>query len=185
VPPPAPHIGDITGGVIAMMRWVGAALIGGMLAACTAPAPPTPLWPGPDWRAEAAQTGTGATDTGAAAATGDATAERDENPVKVPKSHVHRGSGTPPDILFGNPQNPARPSGVQQIPPPAYAPNPPSNTVLAPRDPKSPYSADGFGYQRQGTTIVGPTGGTYNQVGPGIFGPNGTSCHAVGNSLFC
>jgi hypothetical protein len=168
------------------MRWATAALVGMMLAGCTAAPASAPLWPGPDWRAANAT----AAEPGGAAAASAATTGRDESavdesPVKVPKAQVRRGSGTPPDILFGNPQSPQRPEGVQPIPAPAYAPSEPRNTVLAPRDPKAPYSADGFGYQRQGTTILGPSGGTYNQVGPGIFGPNGSSCHVVGNSLFC
>jgi len=162
------------------MRWAAAVLIGMTLAGCTATPDAPPLWPGPDWRAAAAAPA----EPGSATAS-EATTNHDENPVKVPKAHVHRGSGTPPDIRFGNPQSPPRPAGVQPIPAPAYAPSEPRNTVLAPRDPKAPYSADGFGYQRQGTTILGPNGGTYNQVGPGTFGPSGSSCHVVGNALFC
>ena len=135
------------------------------------------LWPGPDWR------------TSPPAATSDAggTAEPasstgDDTPTRVPRTRPRRGSGTPPDLLF--PQNEPRPQVVEPVAPPPVAPSAPTNTVLAPSDPKAPYSADGFGYQRQGTTILGPNG-TSNMVGSSIFGPRGTSCHAVGNSLFC
>ena len=159
-------------------RWASVAVIGGALAACAAPS--APMWPGSDWRTASAP----ATEPAGSAAPAPETVG-DETPVKVPKHPTRRGSGAPPDILFGNPERFTRPEGVQQIPAPAYAPSPPGNAVLMPVDPKAPYSADGFGYQRQGMTIVGPTGGTYQKVGPGIFGPNGSSCHTVGNSLFC
>jgi hypothetical protein len=137
------------------------------------------LWPGPDWRAPSQAAATRDADT----ATEPATAT-DDSPTRVPRTRTRRGSGTPPDLLFPNPQDQPRPQVVEPVAPPRVPLNEPTNNVLAPRDPKSPYSADGFGYQRQGTTILGPNG-TSNIVGSSIFGPRGTTCHAVGNSLFC
>jgi hypothetical protein len=61
----------------------------------------------------------------------------------------------------------------------------PRNDVLAPRDTNKPYSADGGGYQRQGTTIIGPSGETYNRVGSSIIGPGGRPCSVVGSSVMC
>ncbi len=98
---------------------------------------------------------------------------------------TRHGSSTPPDLLFPNPQTERRPQVAQPVAPPPVTLVEPRNDVLAPRDPKAPYGADGFGYQRQGTTIVGPTGNTYNMTGSSIFGPGGKTCTTVGTSLFC
>ncbi|MEJ0067660.1 MAG: hypothetical protein WDO24_01765 [Pseudomonadota bacterium] len=106
-------------------------------------------------------------------------------PTRVPRTRTRRGSGTPPDLLFPNPETEQHPQVVQPVAPSPVAPIDTSNSVLAPRDPKAPYSAQGSGYQRQGTVIQGPTGSTYNMVGSSIVGPRGSSCHAVGTSLFC
>lgn len=162
------------------MRWAAAAMIA-MLGGC-AEQPAQTLWPGPDWRKPSAPTA-----APGAAATSDAsdvTTERDETATRVPRVRTRRGSGTPPDILF--PQNEQRPPQPAEptTAPPVPQRSDPSTAILAPRDPKSPYSADGFGYQRQGPTILGPNG-TSTMVGSSIFGPRGQTCHAVGSSLFC
>jgi hypothetical protein len=165
------------------MRWhVTAAAIGLTLAGCATE--PQPLWPGPDWQtarpAQAAEAISTADDTAAAAPSA-----VDDTPTRVPRTHTRRGSGTPPDLLFPNPSAEARPAVVQPVAPPPVAPFDTSNAVLSPRDPKAPYSAQGYGYQRLGTTLQGPTGTTYNMVGSSILAPNGSACRTVGTSLFC
>jgi hypothetical protein len=166
------------------MRWhVTAAAIGLALGGC-ATSEPQPLWPGPDW-----QTARMADAAAAAPATeltaGAAPSAVDDTPTRVPRTRTRRGSGTPPDLLFPNPSAEARPAVVQPFAPPPVAPFDTSNAVLSPRDPKAPYSAQGYGYQRLGTTLQGPTGSTYNMVGSSILAPNGSACRTVGTSLFC
>jgi hypothetical protein len=161
------------------MRWqMTAAAIGLTLAGCAAPAP-QPLWPGPDWKAAGLPAAAPSDETATPASATDDTATR------VPRTRTRRGSGTPPDLLFANPSAETRPAVVQPSAPPPVTAIDSGNAVLSPRDPKAPYSAQGYGYQRQGTTLQGPTGTTYNMVGPSIFAPNGSSCHTVGTSLFC
>jgi hypothetical protein len=164
------------------MRWrAAAAAIGLALTGCAA-SQPAALWPGPDWQAAglpaAAADDTTNRQIGAPAA-------RDDTPTRVPRVQTRRGSGTPPDLLFANPSTEARPEIVQPTGPPPVAPLDTSNAVLSPRDPKAPYSAQGNGFQRQGTTLQGPNGTTYNMVGPSILAPNGSACRVVGTSLFC
>jgi hypothetical protein len=165
-------------------RTIAAAALGLALAGCTTA--PQPLWPGADWQTAqpapappvvATTTEPEAPDAGAPA--------RDDSPVRVPKVRTRRGSGTPPDILFPGETEP-RPSALQPAAPSTpVAPVDTSNPVLSPRDPTKPYSAQGYGYQRSGTTVQGPNGTTYNMVGKTFFGTNGATCHAVGASLFC
>jgi len=165
------------------MRWHVTAVAIGLAVAGCAPAAPQALWPGPDWRT--ASLPEAAPDSAAAAPAGAAATPGDDSATRVPRVHTRRGSGTPPDLLFPNPSSEARPQVVQPTAPPPVAPIDTSNPVLSPRDPKAPYSAQGYGFQRQGTTLQGPTGTTYNMVGPSILAPNGSACHVVGTSLFC
>jgi hypothetical protein len=161
------------------MRGIAALIVGLALAACTQQH--DKLWPGPDWKAEdmsAAPVATGATETDVATPGDDGTGTR------VPRIRTRRSSSTSPDLLQ-NPAEQRRPQVVMPtaLPPPQVVGQ--GNNVIAPRDPSRPYSADGFGYQRQGTTIVGPQGETYNRVGSSIIGPGGRACSAVGNSIMC
>jgi hypothetical protein len=166
------------------MRWhVTAAMIALALAGC-ATSQPQALWPGPDWRKPDLPAAT--TEAPAAEPTAVASSEAvDDTPTRVPRVRTRLGSGTPPDLLFGNPSAEARPEIVQPTAPPPVAPFDTSNPVLSPRDPKAPYSAQGYGYTRQGTTLQGPTGSTYNMVGSSTLAPNGSACRTVGTSLFC
>jgi hypothetical protein len=156
--------------------------LGAALGGCTASAPQSQLWPGPDW-----QTATPVATTADTASEAPAAATpRDESPVKVPKERTRRGSGTPPDLLFDNRE--PTPTVVQPVAPPPVAPIDTGNPVLSPRDPNAPSSAQGYGYQRQGPVLQGPNGGVYTKTGPTYFGTGANSgqiCHAVGTSLFC
>jgi hypothetical protein len=160
-----------------------AAAVGLALAGC-APSEPQALWPGPDWRTAGLAPATEAAPT-TNEATGAAAPAADDTPTRVPRTRTRRGSGTPPDLLFPNPSAEARPEIVQPTAAPPVAPLDTSNAVLSPRDPKAPYSAQGYGYQRQGTTLQGPSGSSYNMVGSSILAPNGSACRTVGTSLFC
>jgi hypothetical protein len=159
---------------------VTVSLLGALGACAGSPATNTALWPGPDWRT-AAEPAVALEP----AVAGEEEAPRDDTPTKRPRQLKRRGSSTPPDLLFPNPQDERRPQVVQPTAPPPVVSNLPRNDVLTPQNPLAPYSAGGAGYQRQGTTIVGPTGNTYNKVGSSIIGPGGRACSAVGNSLFC
>jgi hypothetical protein len=162
------------------MRWHLVAVLGLALTGC-ASHDQAALWPGTDWQAAglpSAPATLTADETAAPAAAGD------DTPTRVPRTRTRRGSGTPPDLLFPNPATEQRPQVVQPTAPPPVAQIDTTNNVLAPRDPKAPYSAQGNGYQRSGTVIQGPNG-TSNIVGSSIFGPHGSTCHAVGTSLFC
>jgi hypothetical protein len=150
--------------------------------------PPEALWPGPDWKTPApvpaAKPGGAVVSEVEEPAAG--AAERDDSAVRVPKVRTRRGSGTPPDILFPNQENQTRTNTVQPgVPSTPVTPVDTGNPVLSPRDPTKPYSAQGYGYQREGTTVQGPNGTTYNVVGKTFFGTNGAACHAVGTSVFC
>jgi len=159
-------------------RMIAGAALGVALAGC-ASSPPQALWPGPDWQAAPPAVATVDTEASGAGA-----AIRDEAPVRVPKVRTRRGSGTPPDVL--SPNEAPRPAAVQPGVPSTPVPQVETgNPVLSPSDPTKPYSAQGYGYQRSGTTVQGPTGTTYNMVGKSFFGSNGSICHAVGSSLFC
>ncbi len=161
------------------MRGIAALIVGLALAACAQGH--DKLWPGPDWRAAGPSAGSVAagSDASDAAAPGD-----DGTGTRVPRYRTTRSSSTPPDLLQ-NPSDQRRPQVVQPSAPPPPRVVDQRNDVIAPRDPNRPYSADGFGYQRQGTTIVGPQGDTYNRVGSSIIGPGGKACSAVGNSIVC
>jgi len=161
------------------MRGIAAVIIGLALAACSSAH--DNLWPGPDWRAAGPAAGSVAAGSDASDA---APMNDDGTGTRVPRYRTTRGSSTTPDLLQ-NPSDQRRPPRVVQpsAPPPQIVE--PRNDVIAPRDPNRPYSADGFGYQRQGTTIVGPQGETYNRVGSSIIGPGGRACTAVGNSIVC
>jgi hypothetical protein len=161
------------------MRGIAVLIVGLALAACTQEH--DKLWPGPDWKttdASAAPVAAGADEADSAAPGDDATG------TKVPRIRTRRSSSTPPDLLQ-NPADQRRPQVVMPSAPPPVRQVDQGNSVIAPRDPYRPYSADGFGYQRQGNTIVGPQGETYNRVGSSIVGPGGRACSAVGNSIVC
>ncbi len=161
------------------MRGIAAIIVGLALAACSQQH--DALWPGPDWKAQGASmapaaAGVTATDAGMAGDDGTGT--------RVPRLRTNRSSSTPPDQLQ-NPSDQRRPQVVVPNAPPPVRQVDQGNNVIAPRDPYKPYSADGFGYQRQGTTIQGPQGETYNRVGSSIIGPGGRACSVVGNSIMC
>jgi len=164
------------------MRWRTAAVAIGLALGGCAGSDPAALWPGPSWQAARLPA---ATVDDAADQPAGLPAARDDTPTRVPRVQTRRGSGTPTDLLFANPSTEARPQIVQPTAPPPVAPIDTSNSVLSPRDPKAPYSAQGYGFQRQGTTLQGPTGTTYNMVGPSILAPNGSACRVVGTGLFC
>ena len=108
--------------------------------------------------------------------------ENPSGPSGVPLTRA----GTPPyrpTLDYGNRRwEGGEPSIYQSPPGPATSGG---NQVLAPGDTNDPYSAMGGGYQRQGTTIIGPTGDQHNIVGSTVFGPSGRACSVVGQSLFC
>ncbi|MGE5145253.1 MAG: hypothetical protein ACM3N5_00815 [Candidatus Eiseniibacteriota bacterium] len=109
-----------------------------------------------------------------------------ENENVVPGGPPLANPGTPPNrptLDYGDRRWQGGEPSVYQPPQGQAAPS--GNQVLAPTDPNSPYSAMGGGYQRQGTTIIGPTGDTHSIVGSTVFGPTGRACSVVGQSLFC
>lgn len=162
------------------MRWsMGFLVLGLALGGCATES--QPLWPGPDWK----ESGLPAAGPGLSSEAATApNVEPPDQPVRT-KKPTRRGSSTPPDLLFPPPatqtENPSTGVSAGALPPPAPDPG---SQVLSPANPKAPYSANGFGYQREGTTLSGPNG-TANIVGNSIIGPNGSACHAVGTSLFC
>jgi hypothetical protein len=160
------------------MRGITALIIGLALAACTQSH--DKLWPGPEWKAEALP---GEGPTAAAADEPDEATPGDATSTRVPRNRTRRSSSTSPDLLFDN--QPRRPQVVQPSAPPPVRQVDQGNSVIAPGNPSRPYSADGYGYQRQGTTIQGPQGETYNRVGSSIISPSGRACTAVGNSIMC
>lgn len=159
------------------MRGIAILAFGLALAGCATKS--DPLWPGPDWLSShtgssaAPEADAGRSDVGAVG----------DDATRVPRDRTRRGSSTPPDQL--TPPEQRRPQVVQPTAPPVPQQVEPRNDVLAPRDPYKPYSADGGGYQRQGNTIVGPTGETYNRVGSSLIGPGGRACSVVGSSVMC
>ena len=109
-----------------------------------------------------------------------------ENASTGPNGQRLANPGAPrdrPTLDYGNRRWQGGEPSIYQVPPGPAATG--GNQVLAPSDPNNPYSALGGGYQRQGTTIIGPTGDQHSIVGSTVFGPSGRACSVVGSSLFC
>lgn len=161
-------------------------LTAGCLAAC-APGQHADLWPGSGWQKASvvpAPAAPATTPNAPPAPPGAAAVAAPTPPPAV--QDRRRGSSTPPDVIFRDRQR----EDYQTTPPREMRPAPVipqsnADEVVRPRDSNNPYSADGYGYQRSGTSIQGPRGEMYNQVGPTLFGPNGSTCNAVGGTVFC